>query len=841
MMRICKLAIAIGLAACVPMQNTSTGGHLPVPAPASRGAAGPETCEEKVAALAPHLPFCDARRAPRDGLLPAGNCHSPGVAYTCKESTTYFLDTPAGLTAPGVEFAHDLETRLAADLNGLDARAFRLASAPGSSDCGTPGGTDGPPQARITPLFGSAPAEIRRRFWRVEFTKPGADTRFAVEGCWQPAMVELLRHAANAVAPASHLKVGREQCIVAPSTAQSENAADPALLSWPYQRIGAGEMAGWPGAGVPLPVTLLDTACDTSERSQHGCALAQAIARSLRFGAGGTFDLAAPFGVSVVNVFGGGETATTVTSVARGLYTRLTQSPPAPQVINLSLGYPAELNLRRPMVTCPGFNTSTAGVPPSVPPPVSTEDGIGESLRYLLEVVAPKHPEALIVIASGNRPARQDDVDAYFGGRRDLARALNPNEPLLDTPYTALLQPAEGVRRAPQANVLVVGPTRMDDQPSSIAVPDWTAEPALVAPGEQIYLPAPGSETAPQDICLPTSDRPISADRAAFTGSSLSAALTSGVAGRLMAALLAKSVEFQGADVARLLLAASVAVRRDGPKLQPDRVGRLALPQLSRALTCLTPQNAHDVFLRLASQGPARPALAASLNGWLATCERRPVGPDLGQIPAPASDAAPSDLWLREAVGRVAAACTPLAAPAPFVFVTRAGTLGVEANPSPVPDLTLGSVGPQPLEPGCPDCGFVRSVTQPLASQGGINVAISTSLPTTTTLTKPVLLVTVPMGATTDTALGPKTFEAKLYSGGTATVAGQTTTISDATDFKAGYTFKMTGIDLSTLILKQTNPFPFDKCQYALRFERRDTSTSLPSIDTSAVAYIKVP
>ncbi len=317
-------------------------------------------------------------------------------------------------------------------------------------------------------------ADGHRRFWTITTDRDIP----AAELC---GWIAHLRTRARAMGGAQ-LYVGRE-CLAG-------GLASPGAPDWPLEVMGKPAAP----AGQPAPIAVIDSGfkrrpdwtapgiAPRSSKHPHGRMVRAAI-RQL------TADVGVPRLLDYRVL--GPDGSAPLANVARAIDAAVFDAD-GPRVINLSLGWPPELERRRAIESCGEL-----------------EDPIGEAVRYTLAMahlrdagqlranpgqVDPNGPTA-VLIAGGNRPTLfGQDVTPYYAAhhRVDLAPlAGDCSQPSGD----GLFYPAQWARRrtclagepaiAPM-RVTPVGATDHRDLRSPLSAPEMT--PILVAPGTAIRL-----------------------------------------------------------------------------------------------------------------------------------------------------------------------------------------------------------------------------------------------------------------------------------------------------------------------------------------------------------------
>lgn len=382
------------------------------------------------------------------------------------------------------------------------------------------------------------------RAWSVIFDVPVRDDKLcdAVAGIRSSAF-----EARKTVHPNGPLPlVGRECALRIMGGAQAQPSAD--MLEWHLRKLGIQPGAGEPGPPVPVVVV------DTGIRPEVGGPLGvTGMADSLLVGGYDPGVQIHPHGthmallvsqaspnahihdLRVLDENGHGAIADLAAGLEQIASSDLFEA--GPLVVNLSLGWAPELSRPRTLEG-PGCFV--------------VEDPVGESVRYALTLLAQRGDSlsTVVVAAAGNRPHRADLVDAYyadvFNVDRDAGGLLPPRSNCAtapDAPTPDWFYPAEWNRRPTcdaQGNARfltwAVGATDSHERPGALTVDN--AETPVLAPGEHVYVDFPYSDAPPPDVCSADGYPNRLILPAAVTGSSASAALTSGVVAETQSRLM---------------------------------------------------------------------------------------------------------------------------------------------------------------------------------------------------------------------------------------------------------------------------------------------------------------
>ncbi|MEZ4467238.1 MAG: S8/S53 family peptidase [bacterium] len=655
----------------------------------------------------------------------------------------------------------------------------------------------------------SAPPWRRDRdhlgFLRLTFQSTGVERLplFPVDGWAECDVLATLRERVDALSLVPQLRVGRECAVLAAEAAWTvDEAPDGEMATWHLGRIGLD--AESPGGGEGVDVALIDTGvhvrlaadgvtlpaeCDVTKPGgcplddarpgfatrdptphRHGSAMAlliHALAPDARIRSYRVFDQQ---GVATT-----GDVAHAV-DIALDRWDQSQRSDPL--IINLSLGWPPELGLPR-VIEAQRDGLQCRAV----------DDPVGGALRFVLDTARRRAREGgrplLIVAAAGNRPLREDATDAIaddllsFAGPSDVGgfttdtcgRALNG-------PRTSgLFYPArwamEGTCRSDLdggdalETVLAVGGTDDRDAPTAVAIPG--REPAILAPAQHVYVdhvPGTGDGIAGFDRpgegaqCGGASpDYPPLKLPAAFTGTSVAAALVTGAAARTWAGLRGRVAPLPSAEVlARLIHLTGVSVCDAANRARPsdrtglaarllavDRLDAVLEPRgdddlgLQRLTACLEQTGSGAMLSSMAAQGCAGllQELLASSNVRRPACQAglEPVGwpasyVDDGFTACPGNEPARATAFEAED----ADACDGLC---PF-------------EEEALRDLA-GRGGPQPGEEGCPECTMLGRLANAKVIAVDLLLELYGGYLAGTSFQAPYLVVDCPAGTGTKT------------------------------------------------------------------------------------------
>jgi hypothetical protein len=457
---------------------------------------------------------------------------------------------------------------------------------------------------------------------------------------------------------------------------------------------------------------------------------------------------------------GSGTSGTLAKAIDDALYVYSERSRPL--VMNLSLGWPSGLD-RAAQLSGPSCAT--------------WEDPFGEAVRYLLHIARrldeTNERPILVVAAAGNQPY-------------SVAPTFYPPPPAGWTQPACVAQSISGAkwfypahwdrlascRNNGQVARVAFGIGAIDDreQPSGVSIAN--SEPALVAPGQHVYAHLPGAaqpteaQTAIQCDSNTAIPPPVTLARA-FTGTSVSSILVAAAAARAQAQrVIFGATPFNGETLARLLYLTGKAVCRNTQNGTPVR--RLDVARLDRALsrtycqpllTCAQSQVSADLIF---------PSLLDNCRAQLAACglEQLSGGGSIITTCNLKDDRVP---WPKSYTSPI---CSDTSAQTTFFDAASCGSTCPFAD-GPYRTL-LGSLGPSPDRPACPDCPTI--VHAPTGSWK-LTVELSNEYAVGTTFTNPYLILEGP-----DKVTGIlRTYAVGLLS------------VSTASQWKPGAYFRMQG------------------------------------------------
>lgn len=400
----------------------------------------------------------------------------------------------------------------------------------------------------------------------------------------------------------------------------------------------------------------------------------------------------------------------------------------SPLILNLSLGWPSELG-RSARITGPAC--------------LSYEDPFGEPVRYLLDTArrldqTGERP-VFVSAAAGNQPLPVPGTlfPPPAGPHAFECNGISPS----GTPW---FFPAEW-DRVPSCRSAIPGITHVTlavsvvddrDLPAGNAIPG--AESPLVAPGQHVYAahpnaPATASQTTVQCGSTAAFPAPVTLPRA-FTGSSVGAALVSAAAARAQATRLSLGLSpLDGKTLARVLYLTADRVGRlnaSGAPVRRLNVARLddtlASRQCQAVITCAASNGAPE-------QLPA--TLVEDCKYALADCGLERLD-GAGNLITPQLRTWDPVSWTETYGSPV---CTQEAEDTQFTAASSCAGLcpfedGVGRN-------LLGSLGPQPHDPTCPDC---KAVLNPPQNSFDLGLELSGQFPLGTSFSSPFLVLDDP-------------------------------------------------------------------------------------------------
>lgn len=637
------------------------------------------------------------------------------------------VDVPVNVTVPwsNAAFVQDVASDLAAAAN----------AAGGSWFCGSPGCLGSTVRVNATSVLAPQPfdpiaADADLRFFRFRFESARGARLLLVPdaACTAVATLRSAFETRSGVGWSRSFYTGRE-CDGLPMNAES--SASPEMLSWHLQALG---MTTSPAVTAPAPGSgSVDVALIDSGMSGP-VATAVGVESSFDVSSGGVVhphgsvmsillrQLSPDARIHNVRALGTGGHATSE-QIAKALEYAIFSTGPAPLVLNLSFGWPAEL----------GNSAQLLGASCS-----SHEDPFGEPVRYLLDVARRKDLAAqrriFISAAAGNRAVPNASAN-FPPPAPGWSWPLCPAAPPSGTPY---FFPAEWDRATtcrdhdPQLTRAALAIGAIDDRGARAAVSIVGSETPLVAPGQHVSVQVSGTPLAPSSpACSTANVQPTDPQLpASLSGTSVSAALVAGAAARAQSYRLANAQKaLSHTELARLMYLSGEGIDRLTANGTPVR--RLSVPRMERVLqdpncagilTCgpSTPESIpqtllHDCMSALAQCGLESVNSMGSLVPNYPPMSNRPLQP-------------PS--------GYVSQACHTSAAVAVAFDAASCG--------AGCPDLVrsdrylLGSLGPQPGGDGCPWCYALFQVS---TARMELMLELSTKFPVGTAFTEPYLIV----------------------------------------------------------------------------------------------------
>lgn len=712
-----SLALVALAAALASLTGCDGCNPPPVPPPGGGMGGAPPAADAGPADAAPPDPF------QQDDL----------TARTCRDDL-FFVEVPVAAAPP------PLLTGALTDAAALLQAEARKPVVGAAWFCATPGcAPDALVKVVVEDLLPARGGDLDKRFFRVWF-EDDTGARVPVTEAARCDVVATLRYLllealGDDFNPLT-IFVGRE-CEAIGQT-PSEATATPERRTWHLDALGldpASVHLGAPNPNAPrVHVAVVDTRVDRALATNLGaeivlpdgveapgaCLEPEAAEPAHRHA--GVMGLlvrqAAPDARITFYPALGRDNRTPVGEVARALDRALhapTLQPGEPLLINLSLGWPQELSsasaLNGPIKVGPHLDVNAAGTCATV------EDPVGESVRGLLRAAYERDRSqgglTVAFAAAGNRagegprqpsprpgwarppmpldyeldgcmPAGWDDGESFYPAElhRDLTCAPSTRDGGTARPTTAALGGVDrrgriSIMTPPAADIALFAPGQhvyVDADPTWPCALPMTAEDPACAPGD----PLPGAA-----LQLPT----------ALSGTSVAAALTTGVAARLLGELTTPNgpPPLNRGALIRLLYVtgrplcggAGVAPSR---QVAWDRLQQaVACPAFFDLLGCLQRPDidARDIDAALLP-GCAAALAACGLDG-AADCAAVPD-------PDPAADPqdVPSCLDVIDPTGRLD---VPACVAAPCDFEDDA-----------VDRYTAGTLGPQPDDPYCPDC-----------------------------------------------------------------------------------------------------------------------------------------
>ncbi len=584
---------------------------------------------------------------------------------------------------------------------------------------------------------GPAGAGRFHRFW---FEVDGA--RLTARDAAQCDIVSALRAAVAAHGALDDAYVAR----ACDAVAQSPAAPTEAMRRWHLDHLGLPDDADPPRAAAH--VALVDTAPDPAVAAAlgvtvrpgpapalHGTAMA-ALVRQVAPGAQiAVFPALTPDHTGPVG------------DVARSIARALSALPAdAPRIINLSLGWPPELNRRTGLVgpILDGRDGQQCE---------TTEDPTGAPVRWALMRAA--EAGVMVIAAGGNRadavwldarvPSDEDARDRCAADWRAEIRAqpaplFYPAQWGLERSCADGEDPLDGRRLA-----LPVAAHDARDRAAGLTTPFTYA--TLMAPGQHVVVDGPARRRA-RSVCVDGDTPPPAAAQdgvrlpATLSGTSVAAALTSGLVARWLGALAGRADVDPAAISPRqieLALRATATPVCAGPRVFGDlNYRRIGWPGLARLADCAALPAVLDC---LDAEDDDRPL---AVSDTLAACEAAlaACAVELEPLEDCDADPPPTPDWND-------AECGPLRPADPAApDLSRACAAGACPFEGLAPDrYSVGGLGPQPQDPWCPDCRFtIERVPAGDPSQATLDIALNPAAPADTLIVGPILEVQTETG-----------------------------------------------------------------------------------------------
>ncbi|MEQ9503147.1 MAG: S8 family serine peptidase [Deltaproteobacteria bacterium] len=615
------------------------------------------------------------------------------AARPCR-ADSFFVEIPVGLANvwPDLAFLAQSKADLESYLGNHASQWFCPPSQPTCLNGQVAVAIESVLPARAWP---ATRADGHLRFLRVRFSDNSGT--LSVQPDWQCDAVEEIRSTIadrNGLLADDEFYVGRE-CDASVASAQAVPTHD--MLTWHLTDIGlpASEGVSAPasseelvdlalidaGVGAALHASLgvtsvTDLHPNRTNHHVHGrgmATFARQVGPSLRM-----------TDIAVLDAGGQGTMADVAIGIDAALFGGTNTSPPRPLVLQMSLGFPPEL-------------AQPAGISGVGGSCTSHENAAGEVIRYMLDVAARMDRDGqrpvFVSAASGNRAVRvpAGTFPAPPANVLHVTCGATPNTPAL---YYPGQWSQEATCRVNDPTIthaaIAVGAVDERLRATGVAIPG--AETPLVAPGQHVYAANSAAHGMPMDpICGAggTNDY-LDALPRAFTGSSVSAALVAGAAARaqhqrlmqgdapLTRLALARVLYLTGRDLCRST-AAGVPVRM------------LAVDRLDHALRSC----------------PALVACAQNIvgtepipAGTLAACATEVQA--CGFAPACTTPSRPGPITWDPNYTSKRIVCGDATATAPWQDVSACGAqCPFESHPE---RTAIGSLGPQPMVPLCPDC-----------------------------------------------------------------------------------------------------------------------------------------
>lgn len=688
----------------------------------------------------------------------------PLAQAACEARTTVFtVDTPLWSRAPSSSFQLLLTKYLQRSINAEGARAWFCL--PGEGDRCDPVSPMTTLGAVVTPVLESRQdgPKWRRdghlRFYEVSFTtmaskggSPGetlsVDERFVCQ------VLQTINEDADRADRYYDIpfKVSRRWCAMGVSSPESLASGD--MTTWHQDAMGLDDYTpehfAWRNSssvalidtGLPNEVVRLNGIIDSDElidpdiagvQHPHGLGMGLLIHETARWAS-------ALRSLQVLDGEGFGASGNLARALDLALFDRNEARESLPLIINLSLGWAPELEHPRHVT---GANKCAV-----------VESSQGAPVRYMLagarQMDAEDNP-VMVVGAAGNRP--------FTGTRPELYNlALDADEgdpcpaPSIKGPH--LFYPARWgsftscTHRGFESDlVLPVSGLTSTDQPIALSIPD--RETALVAPGEHVYVTGDfaGIERW-EDIqscdALPEPGNTSLRLPAVFSGTSTSSALITAVASRVYGHLSVRRAEGEqiplpsGQVMSRFLYALGEGVCRRTEEGLPVRM--ISAARAEKVARICPEAGLRDVFECLAHADRPEVILGpGSANRCAVALDRACGMPAADRCREPEAPVT----WTAEIEEDY-----PMCEDLPGALNGNPWQICGEGE---CPDFngidraTLGSLGPQPSLPMCPDC-MLRSIFEERDSvirQYDLLLSLSSEFPEATEITGPRLMLKV--------------------------------------------------------------------------------------------------
>lgn len=378
-----------------------------------------------------------------------------------------------------------------------------------------------------------------------------------------------------------------------------------------------------------------------------------------------------------------------MSSLARATDDALFDGRQGPLVVNLSVGAPPDFLLPARLT---GANCET------------WEDGVGETLRYVLKVATTLDrigPAVFVTAASGNMPFERVSAD---DSRWTLPAPTTACE-TATVSRTSSFAPAAmgelptcvGVNKQ-WLGVQPVGATDFADRASGLNL--LSANLRLFAPGERVYatnsaMPPSVPWASCDDVSPSTFALPV-----AISGTSVSSALTAAAAAHLLARQPWSGLQMapRAAQVSRLLYL--TGQRMCG--VVGSRPRRISVARAEAAITNSSSSCRAFIDCLSSPSHPVGPALS-DMTGALCDASRAACLGEDKMLDCPVARSEPG--WAQSQMHAAAAA------PSLCREAWNAPNAPQTAPPlnarSKFTTMQMGGLGPQPSDTGCPDCGIV--------------------------------------------------------------------------------------------------------------------------------------